>query len=297
MEFTDSLTMNGIRKQYGSFALDISELHIPKGFVTALVGENGAGKSTLLSILSGILLDYTGDVCYFGNPALDVEAAKERIGFQAASEYFMPGWTVRQVVDALQLLFPGFDKQVFDSYVQELDIPVGDGKKVTDLSDGNQIKLILAGLFARKTDILILDEPASPLDPLMREKLCDLLRRYIEAGGGERSVFFSTHNVADMEPVTDYLMVMENGKIVEQGFIPELRDKYVLVKGEAECLDAVKDRLVSSVCSGMGFEGLCLTEEAAAFSGNPGISVEIPTLSQICVGVMRRYSKISGEIR
>ena len=90
-------------------------------------------------------------------------------------------------------------------------------KSVKKLSDGNRMKLMLAAVLSRDTELLIMDEPASPLDPLMREQLCDRMRDYLEEGDGERSIFFSTHNIADMENAADYAVFMDAGKIIEQG--------------------------------------------------------------------------------
>ena len=67
------------------------------------------------------------------------------------------------------------------------------------------------------------------LDPLMREQLCDRMRDYLDEGNGEHSIFFSTHNIADMENVTDYAIIMEHGAIVEEGFVEDLKEEYVLV--------------------------------------------------------------------
>lgn len=91
------------------------------------------------------------------------------------------------------------------------------------LSDGNKMRLYLAAILARNTKFLILDEPASALDPLMRDMLCDMFREYL-AEDEERSILFSTHNIADMEYATDYAVFMANGKIVEKGFVEELKE-------------------------------------------------------------------------
>ena len=74
------------------------------------------------------------------------------------------------------------------------------------------MKLMLSGVFARETQMLLLDEPASPLDPLMRDVLCDMIRGYLEEGAGEKTVLFSTHNIADMENVTDYAVIVEHDR-------------------------------------------------------------------------------------
>lgn len=291
------ITGSDIKKEYKglawdapSFVLNIPSLMIPKGFATALIGENGAGKTTLLSLLSGIRLDYQGEVQYFQDKwKIDDAGTRERIGYTGPGNYYLPHWTVRQVQEINELLFSGFRSKAYEELCRELAIPADRGKEVRTLSDGNRMKLMLAAVFSRDTELLLLDEPASPLDPLMRDKLCDMIRAYLADGEGERSVFFSTHNVADMENVTDYAIIMELGQIVEQGFVEDLKEKYVLVKGEAEYADRTSSILVTQTRNRYGFEGICLAERLEQLAGM-NVAVETPTLSQICVAVMKSHS-------
>ena len=166
---------------------------------------------------------------------------REMIGYTGPGNYYLPNWTVQQVEEVTQMLFDKFDREKFESLLEQLQISAntagGKQKKVSDLSDGNKMKLMLAGVLARETSLLILDEPASPLDPLMRDILCDILRQYLDQGEGKRTVFFSTHNIADMENVTDYAIIMEHGQVMEQGFVEDLKEKYTVVKGEAKDAD------------------------------------------------------------
>ena len=136
-----------------------------------------------------------------------------------------------------------------------------------------------------------MDEPASPLDPLMRDNLCDLIREYLNNGQGERSVLFSTHNVADMENVTDYAMIMEQGRIVEQGFVEELKEKYVIVKGEKEDATMARQVLYSISEGDHGFSGVCLAENLNKLAGMK-IQTERATLTEICVAVMKAHTKL-----
>ena len=240
MNYSDVITGIGIHKSYGKFELSIPELHIPKGYAAALIGENGAGKTTLLNILAGIRLDAKGDFTYFEKyKGIESDkAVKEKIGYVGPDNYYLPHWNTKQVKEITSLLFNSFDANRFDMFARELALDMEGNmnlpKKVTELSDGNRMKLMLCGVLARDTEMLLLDEPASPLDPLMRDKLCELIRNYMNEGAGERSAFFSTHNVADMEAVTDYAMIMENGTIVEQGFVNELKEKYAHLKEDGK---------------------------------------------------------------
>lgn len=288
------ISINNLSKKFKSFELDIPSLYIPKGFATALIGENGAGKSTFINILAGVRLDYKGTIDYF-NGEKEEKVIRENIGYTGPGNYFMPHWTIAQIAEVGELLFERFNKDKFYEICKLLGIEVSSVKKqnkgFNKLSDGMKMKVVLANVFARETKMLLLDEPASPLDPLMRDKLCQMIGEYLEQGNGENSVLFSTHNIADMENVTDYAIIMEKGRIAEQGFVEDLKEKYILVKGENEDADKVKDILFSFQKNNYGFEGMCLAENIDKLAGF-NISKEVPELSQISIAVMKKYTQL-----
>lgn len=293
MEFEKVIIGKNLEKKYKSFALHIDELQVPKGFATALIGENGAGKTTLLNMLAGIRLDFNGSIQFFDEriDGKDSEI-RERIGYTAPSNLFMPQWSMKQVGEMMKILFEGFRENLFYELLYNLNVPLEGGrKKVKELSDGNKMKLMLAATLARDTELLILDEPASPMDPLMRDRLCELFREYLRKGDGQRSIFFSTHNVADMETVTDYVILMEKGRIVETGFAEELKEKYTVIKGEPENYEMAKDIMIGGNINRYGFEGLCLSADLEKLDG-VDIATETPTLSQICINIMKKYSEL-----
>lgn len=287
------VSIHQLEKHFKGFRLHIPSLNIPKGFATALIGENGAGKSTLINVLAGVRLDYKGEINYFQGET-DNTCIRERIAYTGTGNYFLPHWTVEQVGEVSEILFDSFSVEKYHQICQELGIEPDTGKKrkdkaISKLSDGMRTKVMLAGAFARRSSLLLMDEPASPLDPLMRDRLCDMIRNYLEEGEGERSVFFSTHNIADMENVTDYAVIMEQGTVVEQGFVEDLKEKYVLVKGELAHARASEAVLFSFQKNSYGFEGVCLADKVEQLAGMD-VSIERPTLSQISVAVMKKYS-------
>lgn len=294
MNYESVISGRDLNKKYKDFNLNIPDLEIPRGFSTALIGENGAGKTTLIDMMVGIKLDYKGSFTYFGkysNTELEKNpAVKERIGYAGTGLYYLPQWTLKQAREVQELLFADFDSRRYDELCSELaitkDTAFEQNKKVSALSDGNRTKLMLAGVLSRQTDLLILDEPASPLDPLMRDKLCDIIRSYLASAEGERSVIFSTHNIADMEAVTDYAIIIEHGEIVEQGFVEDLKEKYIVIKGESKDAEAARKVLYSFSSNNYGFEGLCLAERLDELAGLD-ISTECPSLSQIAIAVMK----------
>lgn len=288
------IKINGLVKNYKGFSLDIPELEIPQGFATALIGENGAGKSTLLSIIAGVRLKYDGKVECFEGKYSDNEK-RERMGYVSSNNYFLPSWNLKQVAKGTGILYEGFSEEKFWKTCEELSIqkPEGNdnGKPISKLSDGMQMKVMLSSVFARDTQCLVLDEPASPLDPLMRDCLCNMIRDYLDSKNGEGSVFFSTHNIADMESVTDYAIIMEKGKVVEQGFVDDLKEKFVLIKGDSEDIEKAERILFSINKSRYGFEGLCLATDLDKLAGM-NVVKEVPSLSQISVAVMKKYTSL-----
>ena len=298
MEIKYAIEGRNINKKYKNFELKIDELKVPEGFATALIGENGAGKSTLLNFLSGVRRDAKGDITYF-HETNDIENAKEKIGYTGTDNYFIPTWSGREVKEISKLLFDDFDEKKFDEIAKALAIDADTftlkGKSVSKLSDGNKVKLMLATVLARNTNALILDEPASPLDPLMREKLSDILRSYLAGGDGKRSVLFSTHNISDMENVTDYAIIMEKGEIVEEGFVDDLKEKYIVVKGDSESYEKAKGCLLNAHTNQFGYEGICLAENLDKLAGLD-IVKETPTLFQISVAVMKQNSVLGNIV-
>ena len=300
MELSYVIEAHNLYKKYRGFELSIPNMGIPKGFATALIGENGAGKTTLLNILAGIRLNYQGQIRYFGqyndkdreeNPIV-----KEKIGYTGPGNYYLPQWKIAQVAKVSELLFDNFHVDRFNQWCLDLAVTKDakdKGKKVSSLSDGNRMKLMIAGVLARDTELLMMDEPASPLDPLMRDRLCELIRNYLCEDEGQRSVFFSTHNIADMENVTDYAIIMAGGKIVESGFVEALKEKYIFVKGELSDVQRAGEVLFTMSSNKYGYEGICLADRIDQLS-RCDISVEVPSLSQISVAVMKNHSRLAG---
>mgnify|MGYP002515662356 FL=1 len=301
MNYDCAIKGENISKKFKTFTLDIPEFKVPKGFATALIGENGAGKTTLLNMLSGIRLDYNGELTFFdkysSNEKEKRSDVKNRIGYTGTGRYYLPQWTVSDVEEISSLLFDNFDRDEFRRYCRELaifpDFPDGFApkKKCSALSDGTRTKLMLAGVMARDTDLLLLDEPASPLDPLMRDKLCQMIGDYINDGAGEKSVLFSTHNISDMESITDYAIIMEHGNVVECGFVEDLKEKYILIKGDAQDAEAASKLLYTMTKNPYGFEGICLAENLDKLAGM-NVSKEIASLFQISVAVMKNNTKL-----
>lgn len=284
------LTAKSLTKKYSKFTLGELDFEIPKGFATALIGANGAGKTTLIDTLCGVIRKTSGEVTYFGGETdIDKPEIREKIGYCASNAFFPQGWTAKDIALSMELAFDSFSREKFRKLCEELDVDSDKTKKPKPMykqSDGNRMRLSLAAVFARETDLLVLDEPGSSLDPLMRDRLCDRLRGYLDDGDGEKSIIFSTHNIADMENAADYAIFMDKGRIIEKGFVEELKEKYMIARGASEDYDKAKHLLMSHNKNRTVFEGLILAENSEELA-KLGVDSEAPTLQQLSIGLLK----------
>lgn len=290
MEINNCVSIKGLTKKYSKFTLGELDINIPEGMATALIGANGAGKTTLIDILCGVTHKTAGDVVYFneetdiGDPAL-----RERIGYCASTAFFPLTFTAKDIAVSMEIAYNSFDRKKFAELCEKFEVDSENTRKPRNMmkqSDGNRMRTCLASVFARDTDLLVLDEPGSSLDPLMRDRLCDRMREYLDDGDGKRSIIFSTHNIADMENAADYAVFMDRGKVIEQGFIEELKEKYVIARGDAENYDRAKSLLLSGNHNRTTFDGLALAENAEKLA-EIGVESEIPTLQQLSIGLLK----------
>lgn len=290
MEINNCVSIKRLTKKYSKFMLGALDINIPEGMATALIGANGAGKTTLIDILCGVTHKTAGDVVYFnekndiGDPAL-----RERIGYCASTAFFPLTFTAKDIAVSMEIAYKSFDRKKFAELCEKFEVDSENTRKPRNMmkqSDGNRMRTCLASVFARDTDLLVLDEPGSSLDPLMRDRLCDRMREYLDDGDGKRSIIFSTHNIADMENAADYAVFMDRGKVIEQGFIEELKEKYVIARGDAENYDKAKSLLLSGNHNRTTFDGLALAKNAEKLA-EIGVESEIPTLQQLSIGLLK----------
>ncbi len=282
-----------LTKEFKNFKLGELDFEIPKGFSTALIGANGAGKTTLLDVICGITEKSGGSVTYFNDEKDTTPTVKERIGYCAAQNLFPLEWTAKDIAISCEAAFTSFSREKFAKICTEMGIESELGKKknpIMKMSDGNKMRVYLASVFARDTDLLVLDEPGSNLDPLMRDRLCDRFRAYLDEGDGEKSIIFSTHNISDMEYAADYVIFMSKGKIIERGFVEDLKEKYIIVRDDIATYESTRNYLLTKSKNATVYSGLSLAENRSAIE-EIGAATEIPTLQQLSVELLKMYEE------
>ena len=200
---------NLARRFGGKVALDRVTLSVPRGCVFGLVGENGAGKTTLIKHILGLLKAQSGSVRVFGlDPVLEPVRVLSRIGY-LSEEPDLPGWMrVHELLRYVAAFYPTWDA----SYAEKLrrDFGLDPMAKVKHLSKGQRARAGLLAALAYRPDLLLLDEPSSGLDPIVRRDILGAIVRTIAQQG--RTVIFSSHLLTEVERVSDRIAIIKAGR-------------------------------------------------------------------------------------
>ena len=206
-------------KRYGHrWALSECTLAVPSGKIVGLVGPNGAGKSTLLQLTVGLLQPSTGSISVLdGRPGSSPEQLA-RVGFVAQDTPTYAGLSIADHLRFGKWMNPGWDAELAESRIEGLGLDRR--QKAGKLSGGQRAQLALTLAVAKRPELLVLDEPVASLDPLARrEFLQGLMEVVVEHGA---SVILSSHLIADLERVCDYLVVLVDSRVQVAGDIDEL---------------------------------------------------------------------------
>jgi ABC-2 type transport system ATP-binding protein len=216
---TAVLETNGLGKRYGRrWALHDCTLTIPEGKVVGLVGPNGAGKTTLLQLAVGLLAPTAGTIKVLGGRPGDGPDQLGRVGFVAQDTPTYSRLSVSQHLRMGGFLNPHWDDEVAARRIGSFDIDLG--QRAGSLSGGQRAQLALTLAIAKRPEVLLLDEPVASLDPLARREFLQGLMEVVADDGV--SVVLSSHLVADLERVCDYLVVLVASHVQVAGEVAEL---------------------------------------------------------------------------
>ena len=231
---------SGLGRRYGStWALRDCTVAIPAGHVAALVGPNGAGKTTLLNLAAGLAAPSAGDVTVLGGRPAGSPMALDGIAFVAQDTPMYKNLSARDMLHLTRNLNRRFDQQYAESRLGELGIPLK--RKAGKLSGGQQAQLALTLALARRPRLLVLDEPMAMLDPVARHDFMASVMMAMAADGV--SVVLSSHVLAELERVADYLILMSRGRVQLAGEVDDLLASHRVLTGPAAEADRYAERL------------------------------------------------------
>ncbi len=223
-------------KRFGdTWALRECTLAIPEGHVAALVGPNGAGKTTLLNLAVGLAAPSTGAVTVIGGREPGSPAALDGVAFVAEDVPLYRNLSAADMIHLTRNLNRGFDVGAAESRLRELGVPLE--RKAGRLSGGQQAQLALTLALARRPRLLVLDEPMSLLDPIARHDFMATVMTAVADDGV--SVVFSSHVLAELERVADYLVLISHGFVQVAGVVDDLLARHRVLTGPAPDADRV----------------------------------------------------------
>jgi ABC-2 type transport system ATP-binding protein len=234
------ISAEGLRKRLGSVhAVAGLDFTVPTGSICGFLGRNGAGKTTTIKMLMGMTHPDGGEGRIFGEP-IDDEIASARIrsrtGFVAEVKEFYPFLTVRQMIDFTRAFYPRWRSDWEERCLRDYELPTE--RKTGELSKGMRSKLALLLAFSRGAELLVLDEPTDGLDPVAIEAF---LQHLVGLGGEGQTIFFSSHQLQEVEQVCDKVCLIDRGKAVLETDLDEAKTRFRKVS--ITFPDAVPERL------------------------------------------------------
>lgn len=281
---------NDLRKTFGGVeALRGVDLAVPAGSICGFLGRNGAGKTTTLKVLLGMIRPTAGRARVFGLAADDRARSIEirrRVGFVGEDKELYDSMSVEQIVRFTASFYPRWRPDLEQRYMRAFELP--SQQKVKALSRGTRTKLALMLALCRGADLLMLDEPTSGLDPAVAEEVLQALVRH--AANENLSIFFSSHQLSEIDQIADSVAVLDRGRTVLAGPLDELKERYrridLVFDGEAPAVAfhtrgverVQRNGRVLSVLSSAGSDAV--VDEARALAPHT-VQVEPVTLKQI----------------
>ncbi len=281
----------GLGKRYGRrWALTDCTLTVPTGRVVGLVGPNGAGKTTLLHLAVGLLEPSAGTISVLGDRPRSDSALLSRVGFLAQDSPTYARLTVGQHLQMGQWLNPTWDSAFARNRIEELRLDLG--QRAGTLSGGQKAQLALTLAVAKRPELLLLDEPVASLDPLARREFLQTLMEVVAAQGV--GVVLSSHLIADLERVCDYLVVLVAGRVALTGEVDALlASHHRLVGPRRDAAAMPRDQLVIDASHAEKQSTLLVRTENPIL--DPAWTVTPVTLEDLVLAYMRQA--VDGDQR
>lgn len=227
-----ALDVRNLTKSYGPHGLTFS---VPHGAICGFLGPNGAGKTTTLRILMGLAHAGSGSADVLGVPAGTTHEIFRRVAFVPEVKDLYPFARAGEMIRLTRGFYPDWDPELERRLIDEFEIPIR--MRCRKLSKGMRAKLALLLAACRRAELLVLDEATDGLDPLGIEQVLRLLVE--QAGDDGATVFFSSHQLSEVERIADHLVMIKRGLCVVEGGIDEIRQRCRRVRCVVKAPDAV----------------------------------------------------------
>lgn len=256
----NSIEISNLQKNYKNFSLTIDELNIKTGFITGFIGPNGSGKTTTIKSLFGMIKPDFGKIKIFNTDITKDTKTKEDIAYVGDESGFLEESKLSSIHKIISKFYPNWDEELYKKYIKKFKI--NEFKNYKDLSKGQKKQFELIMALSHHPRLLIMDEPTSSLDPIIRNEFLELIQEHMEIDN--MTVFYSTHITTDLDKCADYIVMIYNGKILLKGEKDNILNNHVIVKSKKDLIDnSIKKHFISLKENAFGFEGLVSNRKKA----------------------------------
>jgi len=282
------IEIKNLTKEYEDFKLDNISFSLDRGYIMGFIGENGAGKTTTIKLIMNLLKRDEGEIQIFGKDNIDNEREiKERIGFVYDECFYYENLSIKDNEKIISGFYKSWNTKVFENYLRKFNL--NKKQKVKALSKGMKMKFAIALALSHNAEFLILDEPASGLDPVMRRDILDVFQEVIQ--DENVGILISSHIISDLEKISDYITYIQKGKIVFSKATSELMEEYKIIKGDKALLSNLDEKVIYGLReTPYGFEGI-IKDKHIEKSIRQKIVSEKPSLEEIMVAMNKGVRK------
>ncbi len=228
-----AIETDGLTRFYGTFeAVRGLTMRVPTGTITGFLGQNGAGKSSTIRMLLGMMKPTSGTGRVLDYAIADERQSiemRKRVAYVGEDKRLYDYMTVGQMIEFTKAFYPGWRHDVEKKLLEEFRLPLD--RLTKKLSKGMRTQTALLLAFSRGAELLILDEPTEGLDPVMAEKLLELV---VGAAADGATVFFSSHQVAEVEQIADRILLIDQGKLVFDTTLETISQNFRRLRGVYE---------------------------------------------------------------
>ena len=256
----NAIKIKNLQKDYKDFSLNIKELNVPTGYITGFIGPNGSGKTTTIKSILGMVKPTNGNI-----EVLDCDISKDikikqDIAYVGDVSGFLEESKISNLHKVISNFYSNWDEELYKKYINEFK--VNEDKAYKDLSKGQKKQFELIMALSHHPKLLIMDEPTSSLDPLIRNDFLELMQRHMELDN--MTVFYSTHITTDLDKAADYIVMIYNGNIILQDEKDSILENHIIVKIKKDLLyNNLRKEFISLKENSFSFEGLMSNKDKA----------------------------------
>ena len=282
------IKLDKITKLIGTFYLRDISLEIPEGYIIGLIGANGCGKTSLLHVLMGLYKPDEGEMELMGMKYPEDESKlHDSIGVVLQERLYEDYMTLLENANYYGRFYSNYDEALLTEMLTNYGLDPQ--RKYKGLSKGEELKFQFAFALAHHPKFLILDEPTGNFDPEFRDEFLKSLKDFI--ADGEHTVILATHLTDDLDKMADYIIYMENGKILTAMDIEEIRSKYRLVAGEDYRMKLLPEQRIIHMEKGE-FATKALIRHRPIDTYDASYTVSLPTIEEFMYFVTKRAKGI-----